>query len=148
MARLTFAPQITLYQYLKTVYSPGQSKIHFASDQCQISKIGCFEKVVDGFELLTIFAKRSILDIWHGSEYGSAVDNYSSLRKKLIRLQKLSRLLKDRNIKLTSYCLHSKEYFLITNQICEIFKQITHQHMRFSLITSKLPTLIYVKITS
>ena len=79
--------------------------MHFASDHCQISKIGCFEKVVDGFELLTIFAKRSILDIWRGSEYNSAVDKYSSLRKKLMRLQKLSRLLKDRNIKLTSYCL-------------------------------------------
>ena len=76
------------------------------SDHCQISKIGCFEKVVDGFELLTIFGKRSILVVWQGSEYGSAADNYSSLGKKLMSLQELSRLFKDRNIKLSSYCLH------------------------------------------
>ena len=29
------------------------------SNQCQVSNIDCFEKVVDGFELRTIFAKRS-----------------------------------------------------------------------------------------
>ena len=46
----------------------------------------CFEKVVDGFELLTIFAKLCILDVWQGSEYGSAADTYSSLGKKLMQL--------------------------------------------------------------
>ena len=34
------------------------------SGHCQISKMEYFEKVVDGFELLTIFAKRFILDVW------------------------------------------------------------------------------------
>ena len=34
------------------------------SDHCQISKMECFEAVVDGFELLPIFAKRSILNIF------------------------------------------------------------------------------------
>ena len=75
-----------------------------SSDLCQISKMECFEKVVDGFELLTIFAKRSILDVWQGSEYGPAADTYSSLGKKLMQLQELSRLFKDRNIRLSSYC--------------------------------------------
>ena len=65
----------------------------------------CFEKAVDGFELLTILAKPFILDIWQDSEYGSAADTYSSLGKKLMQLQELSRLLKGRNIKLSSYCL-------------------------------------------
>ena len=52
----------------------------------------CFEKVVDGFELLTIFAKLSILDVWQGSEYGSAADTYSSLEKKRMQLEELSNL--------------------------------------------------------
>ena len=31
-----------------------------------------FAKVVNGWKLLIIFAKRSILDVWQGSEYASA----------------------------------------------------------------------------
>ena len=64
-----------------------------------------FAKLVDGFELLTIFAKRSILDVWQGSECGFAADTYSSLGKKLMQLQELLRLFKDKNIHLSSYCL-------------------------------------------
>ena len=45
-----------------------------------------FEKVVDGFELSSIFAKRSILDVWLGSEDGSTPETYSSLGKKLMQL--------------------------------------------------------------
>ena len=30
-----------------------------------------FEKIVNGFKPVTIFAKRSILDYWLGSEYAS-----------------------------------------------------------------------------
>ena len=63
----------------------------------------CFEKVVDGFELLTIFPKLSILDVWQGFEYGSAADTYSSLGKKLMQLENL---FKGRNMKIPSYCLH------------------------------------------
>ena len=65
----------------------------------------CFEKVVESFELLTIFVKRYILDVWQSSEYGSAADTFSSLGKKLMQLQELSRLFKGRNIKLSSFCL-------------------------------------------
>ena len=75
------------------------------SNHCQISKIGCFEKVVDGFELLTIFAKCSNLDVWQGSEYGSAANTYSNLWKKLMQLQELSGLFKGRSDKLSSDCL-------------------------------------------
>ena len=39
------------------------------SEPSQTSKIEPFAKIVYGFQLLTIFAKRSILDFWLGSEY-------------------------------------------------------------------------------
>ena len=41
------------------------------SEPCQTSKIESFAKIVNGFMPLTIFAKRSILDVWQGSEYAS-----------------------------------------------------------------------------
>ena len=41
------------------------------SEPCQTSKIVRFTKIVNGFEQLTIFAKRSILDICQVSEYSS-----------------------------------------------------------------------------
>ena len=59
-----------------------------------------FEKIVEVFEPLTIFAKRSILDVWQGSEYFSPADTHFSLGKKLIKQQELSRLFKGRNVKL------------------------------------------------
>ena len=64
--------------------------------------MNCFEKVVDGFELLTIFTKHSILDVWLGSEYGYAANTYSSLGKKLMQLEELLSLFKGKNIKLSS----------------------------------------------
>ena len=94
--------------FKNSLFSGSEQNAHCSetsSDHYQISKMECFEKVVDGFELLTIFAKRSILDAWEGSEYGSAVGTYSSLGKKLMQLQELSRLFKDRNIRFSSYCL-------------------------------------------
>ena len=39
------------------------------------------QKTVNGLRLLTIFAKRSILDCWHGSEYASAFENFFAERK-------------------------------------------------------------------
>ena len=44
-----------------------------------------FEKKIEGFEPLIIFAKRSILNFWQGSEYASAADAYFVLVKKLIQ---------------------------------------------------------------
>ena len=38
----------------------------------QSSKMERFAKIVDDFKLLTIFAKRSILGAWPGSEYATA----------------------------------------------------------------------------
>ena len=59
-----------------------------------------FEKKVESFEALTIFAKRFILDVWQGSEYASAADANFGLGKKLMQLQEQPRLFKGRNIKL------------------------------------------------
>ena len=39
------------------------------SEPCQTSKIEHFVKIVNDFQPLSIFAKRSILDIWEGCEY-------------------------------------------------------------------------------
>ena len=36
-----------------------------------------FAKIVNGYKLLTIFTKRSILDVWQGSEYASGIDDLS-----------------------------------------------------------------------
>ena len=44
-----------------------------------------FEKIIEGFEPLTILAKRSILNVWQRSEYASAADSYFVLGKKLIQ---------------------------------------------------------------
>ena len=35
---------------------------------CQTSKMQCFANIVKGFQPLTIFAKRYILDVWQCSE--------------------------------------------------------------------------------
>ena len=44
-----------------------------------------FEKIIEGFEPLIIFAKRSILNFWQGSEYSSAADAYFVVGKKLMQ---------------------------------------------------------------
>ena len=41
------------------------------SEPCQTSKIERFAKIVNVFQPLTTFAKRTILDVWQGSEYPS-----------------------------------------------------------------------------
>ena len=49
------------------------------SEPYQASKIGCFAKIVNGLQPLPIFAKRSILDDWQGSEYHSEFFNLFEL---------------------------------------------------------------------
>ena len=39
------------------------------SEPYQTSKMERFARVVNAFKPLTIFAERSILDVWQGSEY-------------------------------------------------------------------------------
>ena len=42
------------------------------SESSQASKVECFAKIVNDFQLLITFAKRSIFDVLLGSEYASA----------------------------------------------------------------------------
>ena len=42
------------------------------------------KETVEGFEPLTIFTKRSMLDIWQSFEYASAANAYFSIGKKLL----------------------------------------------------------------
>ena len=68
MVMLTFAPQvqnINVGKYFnlrvrgKNAYYSEAYSEHF-----QTSKMERFEKIVEGFESLTIFGKSSILDVW------------------------------------------------------------------------------------
>ena len=43
------------------------------AEPCETSKMGHFAKIVNDLLLLTIFAKRSILDVSHGSAHASRV---------------------------------------------------------------------------
>ena len=46
------------------------------SETCQTCKMEYFAKIVNGFETLTIFAKRSVLDVWQGLNTPLAVTKY------------------------------------------------------------------------
>ena len=44
------------------------------SELCKTFKKKHFEKIIEGFQLLTVFAKRFILDAWQGFEYASEME--------------------------------------------------------------------------
>ena len=46
------------------------------SKPCQTSKMEQFAKAVNSFQPLTIFTKRSISDVWQGSEYVSDISTF------------------------------------------------------------------------
>ena len=46
---------------------PTSSRVY--SELCQTSKMGHFAKIVTGWNPLTIFAKRFMLDVWQGCKY-------------------------------------------------------------------------------
>ena len=46
------------------------------SDPCQTCKIEVFAEIVNGFQLLTIYAESSILDIWLGFDRASTGGKY------------------------------------------------------------------------
>ena len=43
--------------------------LEVSSEPCQTSKMEFFVKIVNGLKPVVIFARKSILDIWQGSEY-------------------------------------------------------------------------------
>ena len=61
---------------------------------CQISKMECFEKLVNSFKPLTIFAKRCILDVSQGSAYASGVHTFSEIETYLEPYQTITGLRK------------------------------------------------------
>ena len=44
-------------------------------EPCQTSKMELFAKIVNDWKPLSIFAKRSILEFWPGSEYSSGISS-------------------------------------------------------------------------
>ena len=48
------------------------------SEPCQTSKMERFAKIVNGKKPLTIFAERSVLDVWHDFESASERENLAS----------------------------------------------------------------------
>ena len=51
------------------------------SEPCLTSKMEIFGNYVNGFRLLVISAKDSILDVWQGSQYASAAMYHNSMNQ-------------------------------------------------------------------
>ena len=51
------------------IFIKVKTNTHMYSEPCQKSKMVRFAQIVNVFWLLTFFAKHSILDVWHRSEY-------------------------------------------------------------------------------
>ena len=66
---------MVLFRTGKTFLAPGYVEVN--SEPSQTSNMDLFAKIINGWKTLTIFAKRSILDIWLGSEYASVWTSYS-----------------------------------------------------------------------
>ena len=49
------------------------------SEPCETSKMERFVKIVNNFKPLTIFGKRSILDIWEDCEYAYVIYDINSV---------------------------------------------------------------------
>ena len=62
------------HQYANKLYFT----IELYSEPQKTSKVECFAKIFNGWNLLPIFTKRSISDVWQGSEYVSALWHESS----------------------------------------------------------------------
>ena len=100
---LTFTLQVPNINVRKYLFLGSEQNAYYSeaySEHCQTFKMERSEKIVEGFEPLTIFTKRSILDVWQCSEYVFTADTYFILGKKLMQQQELSRLVKGRNMKL------------------------------------------------
>ena len=62
-----------------SIYLRMSSRLQRFIQKWQTSEMECFTKINNEFQLLTVFAKYSSLDVWQGSEYASG------LRKLLCR---------------------------------------------------------------
>ena len=59
------------------------------AELCQTSKVELFEKKINWWKPLTIFAKMSILYLWQGSENGSAIC-YWNIRLEVVELTNIT----------------------------------------------------------
>ena len=75
------------------------------SELCQISKTELFTEMINNLQSLTISAKRSILDVWPGSEYTSEYFGEVSLESNRWIEKKES---VTRNFRLERPCLNAK----------------------------------------
>ena len=55
--------------------------------QIQISKMKRFAKIVNGFQMLTIFSKSPILDVWRSCEYACKLDDKVFLPENFVTLR-------------------------------------------------------------
>ena len=60
------------------------------SEPCQISEMELFAKIVHGFQSLFIFAKSSISDVWHGSEYAPELALSAKIMQYILQTLNLS----------------------------------------------------------
>ena len=68
---------MSLYHVISAISKAGRITKYYRGvfRTCQTSKMKRFAKKVNGFQLLTIFAKRFILDVWQGSVNASVLMN-------------------------------------------------------------------------
>ena len=86
----------------------------------QTSKMECFAKIVKYFYQLTIFGKRSILDVWQGSEYVSAIHSLVWANDLVIVVIIYSNTLREK-------CPYS-EFFWVFKKALFIVKHVTGLH--------------------
>ena len=85
--------------------------------------MGRFAKMVNGFFLQTIFAKRFILDVWQGSEYASELKKQSS--KIVCSIIALKGFLKIPNkTSVEDYLLYMSPYLVLSYEIFNFFQSI------------------------
>ena len=72
--RVFLIDTISRFEILKKSGKEGRWGSEAHSESSRTSKMDLFAKIVNGVQPLTIFAKRSILDVQLGSEYASEIN--------------------------------------------------------------------------
>ena len=98
------------------------------SELCQAFKMEHFKKTVDGFHLLTVFVKRSILYIWQSSEYAFSgyFRHYLLKIKSIIKNQNNSKFL-DYFVQPTYFSKHQITLMGSFSHVSMVTKQITYK---------------------
>lgn len=71
-----FSFQLPLRTQLDGYYWPEKHESEAYSQPAQTFNFGFFAKIVNCWRLLTILSKGSILEIWQGSKYASAISGW------------------------------------------------------------------------